>query len=1196
MFADSVNGVASCSNDFFNNQLMRKEWGLSGFVVSDCGEIRGLDVEGNHGTTAHPYTKQRNGTMSCQAALRGGCDVDCGSVFDAHMLDALAVGNVATADVELAARHVLKPTLELGLLDGPDAPYRRLGPDDVDTTEHRQLALEAGQQGITLLKNDKRAGAAKPLLPLSKTSSVAVVGPALNFTQEMLSNYAGWNTVVDEHSPWMALRQRLGSRLVSAALGCERQVITMFGVVSCDVHDNGTSAITAAVTAAKAADTVLLFVGTNPIGNVLSCPPGSATCRLTTEAEGVDRVSLELPGVQPDLIRAVHAANPNVVLVMLNGGPLAIEWPAAHVPAIVEAFFPGELGGDAIASVLMGDVSPTGRLPVTVYPADFIARNMTDYDLASGNGTTHLYYRGKPVYPFSWGKSYSQFGFALADGTEEAERELSALSLASEAALLRYSVRVTNVGGAAAAVAVQAFLSSAHADAVTNEELVDFAKSGVLQPGASETIRLTVPRERLALIDDLGDERIAPGDYTLRFGGHGSGVSREMDFVEARLHVTGEARYMWRLSRARAAWRASTGSESHPDDLQRVTTSIRPRSGAGLKTDDRQLTAPPRPLLRNAPNIYGGSSFGRNELYQDCTGSMFAFSGADGPTNERSHFVAFWAPQRWTLRWCGMNVPAANSTLTAAFHPDSNVADERVEVATSDVLVVRHRTLHRDLVMVWARWNLLVGRADAITLQGASPVGGHGSTCGCVQRRTPIGWLVLCHDKGSTLQFAVAFDTSNLVAAIDAAQQATCGTAVDVDDTVARRLAPLDALPTLPNATLDRLSKKVYSIARLNTLSSEGAVRQHWATPDKSPHQMEYPWDTAFHAWGQLEVRPKLAAEMLTSMLDGSNFTNDGVIPSTFVPWLPQNAPSDFQAPLLCWVSWEVFQKTQDRDWLGRSYLILARHIEWILANRGQRDGLLHYAGSGTESAMDNSPVFRLCNDLRNCTRQTHRPNVSSLAAPDLSTWVANEMKYLAMMAASLGDSSASARWRSMSAQLSAKVHAQLWDETDSYYYFRNSSSGGFLRMMSVAGFWPMLLDGVPPERVTRLVAHLHDPKLFATPAPLPTVARSDPAFSRDMFRGPTWINLNFLTVRALERQAHVPGAREAAAQLRIRTIDLVARHYARYGSVFEFYDALDTVPPTATDRKGHKACGGIRDYHFTAACVFALLHSELSQ
>ena len=674
---------------------------------------------------------------------------------------------------------------------------------------------------------------------------------------------AGWNTVVDEHSPWMALRQRLGSRLVSAALGCERQVIAMFGVVSCDVHDNGTSAITAAVAAAKAADTVLLFVGTNPIGNVLSCPPGSVTCRLTTEAEGVDRASLELPGVQPDLIRAVHAANPNVVLVMLNGGPLAIEWPAAHVPAIVEAFFPGELGGDAIASVLMGDVSPTGRLPVTVYPADFIARNMTDYDLASGNGTTHLYYRGKPIYPFSWSKSYSHFEFALAGGTEEAEQELSALSLASEAALLRYSVRVTNVGGAAAAVAVQAFLSSSHADAVTNEELVDFAKSGVLQPGASETIRLTVPREQLALIDDLGDERIEPGDYTLRFGGHGSGVSREMDFVEARLRVTGEARYMWRLSRARAAWRASTGSESRPDDLQRVA-SIRP-SGAGLKTDDRQLTAPPRPLLRNAPNIYGGSSFGRNELYQDCTGSMFAFSGADGPTNERSHFVAFWAPQRWTLRWCGMNVPAANSTLTAAFHPDSNVADETVEVATSDVLVVRHRTLHRDLVMVWARWNLLVGRADAITLQGASPVGGHGSTCGCVKRRTPIGWLVLCHDKGSTLQFAVAFDTSNLDAAIDAAQQATCGTAaVDVDDTVARRLAPLDALPTLPNATLDRLSKKVYSIARLNTLSSEGAVRQHWATPDKSPHQMEYPWDTAFHAWGQLEIRPTLAAEMLT--------------------------------------------------------------------------------------------------------------------------------------------------------------------------------------------------------------------------------------------------------------------------------------------------------------------------------------------
>ena len=107
---------------------MRKEWGLDGFVVSDCGEIRGLDVEDNHGTSAHPYTKQVNGAMSCQAALRGGCDVDCGSTFGAHMLDALAIGVVLPAEVLLAARHFVKPTIELGLLDGAARAFSELGP------------------------------------------------------------------------------------------------------------------------------------------------------------------------------------------------------------------------------------------------------------------------------------------------------------------------------------------------------------------------------------------------------------------------------------------------------------------------------------------------------------------------------------------------------------------------------------------------------------------------------------------------------------------------------------------------------------------------------------------------------------------------------------------------------------------------------------------------------------------------------------------------------------------------------------------------------------------------------------------------------------------------------------------------------------------------------------------------------------
>jgi beta-glucosidase len=126
------------------------------------------------------------------------------------------------------------------------------------------------------------------------------------------------------------------------------------------------------------------------------------------------------------LVKAVVAANPNVVLVMLNGGPLAIVWAAAHVPSIVEAYFPGQQGGDAIASILLGDVAPQGRLPVSWYPSDYVERNMTDYDLASGNGTTHLYWKGSPLlYKFGFGASYTTFSFSLSDAADQAVREVS---------------------------------------------------------------------------------------------------------------------------------------------------------------------------------------------------------------------------------------------------------------------------------------------------------------------------------------------------------------------------------------------------------------------------------------------------------------------------------------------------------------------------------------------------------------------------------------------------------------------------------------------------------------------------------------------------------------------------------------------------------------------------------------------------
>ena len=320
--------------------------------------------------------------------------MDCGSTFAAHMDQALADGNVLPTDVAQAARRAIKPSVELGLLDPPGThPWSSLGRDDVDTPASRQLALEAGIQAVTLLQNRAvgGAGADMPLLPLRRESTIAVIGVPANFTQQMLANYHGWNTVCADHTPFLALGRLAGAKLVGAAPGAPH------------IETNDTSMIPAAVVAAKAADVAVVFVGTNPEGNVASCPNPPGKCIKTTEAEAVDRISLGLPGVQSQLVQAVVQANPRTVLVMMNAGPLAIEWEKLHVPAIVEGYFPGEMGGDAIAAVLYGDHAPAGRLPVTIYPANYTTRNMTDYNLTSHEGTTHLHYTGRPLWPFGWG-------------------------------------------------------------------------------------------------------------------------------------------------------------------------------------------------------------------------------------------------------------------------------------------------------------------------------------------------------------------------------------------------------------------------------------------------------------------------------------------------------------------------------------------------------------------------------------------------------------------------------------------------------------------------------------------------------------------------------------------------------------------------------------------------------------------------
>ena len=241
-------------------------------------------------------------------------------------------------------------------------------------------------------------------------------------------------------------------------------------------------------------------------------------------------------------------------------------------------------------------------------------------------------------------------------------------------------------------------------------------------------------------------------------------------------------------------------------------------------------------------------------------------------------------------------------------------------------------------------------------------------------------------------------------------------------------------------------------------------------------------------------------------------------------------------------------------------------------------------------------------------------------------------MSLLAKLHAAVGNTTAAAKWALLADQTTTKIHDSMWDDEDGFYYYmlpstthappvpitglnakmatavspvgRSSMVGSndsivtpgnaqFHKVKTPSGFAPLLLDGVPPERVARLIQHLQNASEFGTKQPLPSVSADHPAYSTNMWRGAQWININFLTILGLRKYAHIPGALDAAAVLQKAAVAAVADGYFKYGVPFEFYDSRGVEPPTTLERKGNKRSGGVRDYHWTSALVFWMLYNE---
>lgn len=474
-----VNGEATSASPTLLREILREGWGFQGYVVSDCWAIR--DIHEQHQLTPGPEE-------SAAAALKAGCDLNCGCTYE-HLPGALARGLVTQAEIDASLEKLLYARFRLGMFDPPErVPFARIPFDVIDSPVHRRLARRAASESLVLLKNDGTL----PLAP--DLRSIAVIGPNADAARVLWANYCG--TASHTVTPLAGIRGRSPAGVkIYYAEGCKVQGTDQ---TSCAPHGN----LSEAVILAKRADVTVLVLG---LTAEIEGEQGDAG---NSEAAG-DKTSLELPGLQQQLLEAVLAVGKPVVLVLVAGSPLSPPLAEERAAAIIQAWYPGEEGGSALAEVLFGDVSPAGRLPVT-FPRSIA--DVPPFEDYSVRGRTYRFLAAPPLYPFGFGLSYTRFGYsdlALSSHRVAASPEL----------LVEVTVTVTNLGARASDEVAQLYVRDLEASsAVPHHELRGIARVH-LAPGESRRLRFELSAAALSLIDDDGQRRLEPGAFRLFVGG-----------------------------------------------------------------------------------------------------------------------------------------------------------------------------------------------------------------------------------------------------------------------------------------------------------------------------------------------------------------------------------------------------------------------------------------------------------------------------------------------------------------------------------------------------------------------------------------------------------------------------------------------------------------------------------------------------
>lgn len=464
-----------CGNDLLMNNILRNEWNFKGYVTSDCGAID--DFYQRHKTHA-------DAESAAADAVLHGTDVECGNVTYKSLINAVKDGKLTEQQLDISVKRLFTIRFRLGMFDPVEmVKYARITTSALETPAHKAQALKMARQSVVLLKNQDHT------LPLSKhLKKIAIIGPNADNALSILGNYNG--------AP---------SKLVTALQGIKEKL----GPDTEVIYEKGTdftgdpslkADYRALADRVKDADAIIFVGGISPQleGEEMEVSKAGFS--------GGDRTSIALPTEQTLLLKELQATGKPVVFVMMTGSAIAIPWEAEHIPAIVNAWYGGQEAGTAIADVIFGDYNPAGRLPVTFYKNDSDLPPFTDYSM---NNRTYRYFKGKPLYGFGYGLSYSSFRYD----------NLTAPIRIYAGKMATVSVRITNTGKMDGEEVAELYVSHLGLKVTTPIRALKGFERTSNKAGQSKIVRFILTPEDLSLIDAEGHTKEFPGKIIISVGG-----------------------------------------------------------------------------------------------------------------------------------------------------------------------------------------------------------------------------------------------------------------------------------------------------------------------------------------------------------------------------------------------------------------------------------------------------------------------------------------------------------------------------------------------------------------------------------------------------------------------------------------------------------------------------------------------------